>query len=74
MFIKINPSKNYKYVQLVRAYREDGKTKHEVVFNLGRLDQIENNPEFQKIFTKLSQIAGAPTDDTSEAERIQTAL
>src|ERR1700733_8675064 len=71
MFIKINPSKNFKYVQLVRAYRENGKTKHEVLFNLGRLDQLENNPEFQKVFTKLAQIAGAKSlniDECSEAQ------
>jgi transposase len=71
MFIKINPSKNFKYVQLVRAYRENGKAKHEVLFNLGRLDQLENNPEFQKIFTKLAQLAGAKSiniDDISEAQ------
>src|SRR3990167_721534 len=73
MFIKINPSKNFKYVQLVRAYRKDGKIKHEVVLNLGRLDQIENNPEFRKIFTKLAQIAGAQSIDIngcSEAQMI----
>lgn len=71
MFIKINPSKNYKYVQLVRAYRENGKTKHEVVFNLGRLDQIENNPEFQKIFRKLAQIAGAHAIDINNCSEAQ---
>jgi transposase len=71
MFIKINPSKNFKYVQLVRAYREDGKSKHEVLFNLGRLDQIENNPEFAKVFKRLAEIAGTKSvniEDCSEAQ------
>jgi transposase len=73
MFIKINSSKKFKYVQLVRAYWENGQSKHEVLINLGRLDQIENNPSFQKIFTKLAQIAGAKSkgiDDCSEAEML----
>jgi transposase len=55
----------------VRAYRENGKTKHEVLFNLGRLDQLENNLEFQKIFKKLAEIAGAKSiniDECSEAQ------
>lgn len=71
MFIKINPSKNFKYVQLVRAYRENGKAKHEILFNLGRLDQLENNPEFQKIFTKLAQIAGAKSLNIEECSEAQ---
>lgn len=59
MFIKISRSKNFKYVQLVRAYREDGKVKHEVLIKLGRLDQLENNPAWQKVAMKLAEIAGA---------------
>jgi transposase len=73
MFIKINPSKNFKYVQLVQSRWENGKSKHEVLVNLGRLDQIENNPDFQKVFIKLAQIAGAKStniDDCSEAQML----
>ena len=59
MFIKISRSKNFKYVQLVRAYREDGKVKHEVLIKLGKLDQLENNTAWQKVAMKLAEIARA---------------
>lgn len=71
MFIKISRSKNFKYVQLVRAYRDEGKVKHEVLIKLGRLDQLENNPAWQKIALKLAEIAGAKSttvDTCSEAQ------
>lgn len=71
MFIKISRSKNFKYVRLVRAYREDGKAKHEVLFNLGRLDQLENNPEFAKVFKKLAAIAGAKSINIEECSEAQ---
>ena len=71
MFIKISRSKNFKYVQLVRAYRENGVVKHEVLFNLGRLDQFENNPEFQKVFTRLAEIAGASSININECSEAQ---
>jgi hypothetical protein len=59
MYIKITKSKNFKYAQLVRSYREDGKIKHEVLIKFGRLDHLENNPAWQKIAMKLGEIAGA---------------
>jgi len=71
MFIKISRSKNFKYVQLVRAYREDGKAKHEVLYNLGRLDQLENNPEFAKVFKRLAEIAGAKSNNIEECSEAQ---
>jgi hypothetical protein len=33
-------SKTYKYLQIVEAYRADGRTTQRVVANLGRLDQL----------------------------------
>lgn len=71
MFIKINPSKNFKYVQIVESYRKEGKVKHRIVFNLGRLDQLENNPSFQKMGTKLAQLAGASTLNLEECSEAQ---
>jgi len=49
MFIKITKSRDHQYVQLVRSYRENGVVKHKVLLNLGRLDEIENNPSFQRL-------------------------
>jgi len=59
MFLKITKSNNYKYVQLVRSYRENGTTKHEVLFNLGRLDKIENNPSIQRLALRLQELSKA---------------
>ena len=59
MFIKITRSKIYQYAQLVRSYREHGTSKHEVLLNLGRLDEIENNPSFQRIAFKLTELSNA---------------
>ena len=34
-------SKTYKYLQIVEAYRVNGRTTQRVVANLGRLDQLD---------------------------------
>lgn len=74
MFIKITKAKTKQYVQLVRSYREDGRVKHEVVLNLGKLEQIENNPSFQRLAKRLAEISkvqkSADIKDCSEAEII----
>jgi len=59
MFIKITKSKNHQYVQLVRSYRENGTVKHKVVLNLGRLDEIQNNPSFQRLGKRLLELSRA---------------
>lgn len=59
MFIKITKSGNHQYAQLVRSYRQNGMTKHKVILNLGRLDQIENNPSFQRLAIRLMQLSKA---------------
>ncbi|GFN24295.1 hypothetical protein TAMC210_26130 [Thermanaeromonas sp. C210] len=59
MFIKITKSKNYQYVQLVQSYRENGVVKHKVLLNLGRLDEIENNPSFQRLGKRLLELSKA---------------
>lgn len=58
MFIKITKSGKYEYAQLVQSYREDGRTKHKVMMNLGRLDQIAGNPSFQRIAVRLQELSG----------------
>jgi len=59
MFIKITKSGKYEYAYLVRSYREGNTTKHEYLFNLGRLDQIENNPSFQRLGKRLLELSKA---------------
>lgn len=72
MFIKITKSGNYKYAQAVKSYKKDGVTRHRVLFNLGRLDVIKNNPSFQIFAGKLLELSNAPNpadmDSISEAE------
>jgi len=57
MFIKVTRSGKYEYVQLVSAYRENGVVKHKVLLNLGRLDQIENNPSIQRLAVRLQELS-----------------
>lgn len=73
MFIKVTTSGKYQYAQIVKAYRdEEGKSRHTTLFNLGRLDHIENNPSFQNIAKKLLALSNAQgviqCEDISEAE------
>ena len=42
MFVRINKSGERRYLQVVESYRnEDGKPRHRVVANLGRVDGME---------------------------------
>jgi transposase len=73
MYIKITKSKNFKYVRVVRSFRENGKIKHEEFLNLGRLDLLENNPSWKKIIAKLATIIGVEPkniDSCSEARML----
>jgi len=58
MFIKVTKSGKYEYAQLVRSYREKGVVKQEVLLNLGRLDQIANNPSIQRLAIRLQELSG----------------
>ncbi len=60
MYVKITKSKNFQYVRLVRSFRENGKIKHEVFFNLGRLDLLAQNPAWKNIINKLAGLVGMP--------------
>lgn len=57
MFIKVTKSGKYEYVQLVNAYRENGVVKHKVLLNLGRLDQIADNPSIQRLSIRLQELS-----------------
>jgi len=72
MFIKITKSGKYEYVQLVRSYRYNNKIKHQVLLNLGRLNQIKDNPSFQHLAIRLQEISNLKNqiniDNISDAE------
>ena len=59
MFVKITRSKNYKYLQIVHSYRQDGKNKHKVIANLGRYDELKHNKQFIKVLKKLLKLVAA---------------
>jgi len=71
MFIKTTKSGNHHYAQLVESYRKDGNTKHRVLLNLGRLDQIKNNPSFQNLATRLAELSALK--ETNNIEDISDA-
>ena len=71
MFIKITKSKDFKYVQIVNSYRDNGKVKHELLCNLGRLDHLQGNQEWKKIainFAKLIGVKDINNDEQSCSE------
>lgn len=72
MFIKITKSGNHHYAQLVQSYRKDGHTKHRVMLNLGRLDQIKNNASFQHLAARLAELS-ALKEETNNIEDISEA-
>jgi transposase len=67
MYVKITKSKNFQYVRLVRSFRENGKIKHEVFLNLGRLDLLEKSTEWKNIISKLATLVGVPTIDINSS-------
>lgn len=72
-FIKFNLSS----IQLVRSYRYNNKIKHQILLNLGRLDQIKDNSGFQHIAIRLQEISNLKNqinmDDISKAKIVNWA-
>lgn len=56
MYVKTTKSKTHTYVQLVQGFREDGKVKHKVLVNLGRLDQLQKDTSWDGVISKLSDL------------------
>ncbi len=65
MFVKITKSKDKKYVQIVKSYRENGKVKHKIVLNLGRLDIVENSKMIKDLSVRLAEVTGIGLDISS---------
>ena len=60
MFLKLTKSKNFTYLQLVQSYRDNGKVRHKVITNLGRLDILEKEKKnVVKIIKKLLKLLQA---------------
>lgn len=58
MFVKITKARQHKYVQIVNSYREGDKVKHQVLYHLGRLDELEKLPSFKNVVLRLAEIVG----------------
>jgi transposase len=72
MFIKKTKSKNNTYLQIVHSFREEGKTKHRVLANLGCFENLENNPQIISLGKRLLQLAKvqfALPEDICELDR-----
>lgn len=66
MFIKTTKAKNYEYIKLVESYRENGKTRHRVLYNFGRADLIKKSESFLNVVKKLCEIAEIPINGESK--------
>ena len=58
MFIKTTRVKGFEYIKLVESYREDGKSKHRVLFNFGRADLIKKDESFLRVVKRLCEVVG----------------
>jgi transposase len=52
--------RTYKYLQIVEAYRRNGRTTQRVVANLGRLDRARHLPGLDDLLVSLSKYARQP--------------
>ena len=62
MFVKTTRVKGFEYIKLVESYREDGISKHRVLFNFGRADIIKKDESFLRIVKRLCEIVGLPVN------------
>ena len=63
VFIKTTRVRDSEYIKLVESYRENGTTKHRVLYNFGRADLIRNDESFLRIVKRLCEIAQLPLAD-----------
>ena len=68
LFIKTTKAKNYEYIKLVEAYRDNGKVKHRVLYNFGRADLIKKDRSFLNIVKRLCEIAELPIENNKKTE------
>ncbi len=67
MFIKTTRVKGFEYIKLVESYREDGQSKHRVLYNFGRADLIKKDESFLRVVKRLCEIAGLPVKSDHNA-------
>lgn len=81
MFARIKKSGKYQYLQLVQNRRENGKSVQRVIATIGRLDQMHQKGEVEKLIRSISRfsekvllVLSKGTDVHASAKRIGPAL
>jgi len=67
LFIKTTRVKGFEYIKLVESYRDNGTTRHRVLFNFGRADLIKKDESFLRIVKRLCEVAGFRVADANSA-------
>ena len=57
MFARIKKSGKYQYLQIVQNRREAGKTVQRVIATVGRLDQMHQKGEVEKLIRSISRFS-----------------
>ena len=70
MFMKVTKANGTEYIQIVSSYRENGQTRHKVLFNLGRKDELTANPGVHRVIQRLAQITQSSVEQPSEGRGI----
>ncbi|MBC8527017.1 MAG: IS1634 family transposase [Candidatus Cloacimonetes bacterium] len=71
MFVKATRSKGHDYLKIVESYREDGKSKHRTIVNLGRADILAESG-LENIIRGLQKYLKRKTDEQSNIRDIST--
>lgn len=58
----------YTYLQLVEAYREDGKNRQRVLLSLGNVDQLQHDGQLARLVQSLQRVAGVPMPSAQRDE------
>ena len=69
MYLKVTKAKEHEYLKIVESYRDksDGKIKHRVLFNLGRLDKlVKHTALIDKLVQKLGGGRYVKIDDINK--------
>jgi len=67
MFVKTTRVKGFEYIKLVESYRENGLSKHRVLFNFGRADIVKKDESFLRIVKRLCETVDLPVNQNENA-------
>jgi transposase len=70
MFFKVTKSNGYRYVRLIRSYWKDGKSRQQVVLNLGRLDLLKQQGQLKRLGKQLLALDGTDVPTLDELEEL----